>query len=179
MPRPVLSVPANGAAGTQHPADLGEEAVLGFRGGHVVEHREAGGAAEDCVLERHRGAIALHDLHALAEARAERAGEERGRARAPSDAPSRAASTSVAGPKPGPTSSTSSPRSCPVQRERHELLAHVSLPGLAVAVPVVQAVHWAGAGSGSAARLLSAGWSSRRESARKGSERTMIAELAT
>ena len=29
----------------------------------------------------------------------------------------------------------------PLQRERHELLAHVLLPGLAVAVPVVQAVQ--------------------------------------
>ena len=126
--------------GTQHPANLGEEAILGVGGGHVVEHREAGGAAEAGVLERHVRAVALHDLHSPAHPLAQRTGEHR------IDLQRRE--------PPGPGGQHLGGR--PEARAhlehvraqvhvgdglRHQVLAHVALPSLAVAVPVVEAVH--------------------------------------
>jgi hypothetical protein len=106
----------------------------------VVEHREAGGAAEAGVLERHVRAVTLHYLHSRAHPLAKRPGEHR--------------IDLQRGDPPGPGGEHLGSR--PEARAhlqhlgaqvhvggglRHQVLADVALPSLAVAVPVVEAIH--------------------------------------
>jgi len=128
------------AAGPEHASHLCEQPVLRLGARYVVEHREAGGAAERAVAERHARAITLYDLDTFAEPLSQRASQRRVhlQCRQPGGAGGQGLG---GGAEARPHFQDVVAELHTVERGRHEILADVPLPGLAAAVPVVRPVH--------------------------------------
>jgi hypothetical protein len=127
-------------AAAQHSVDLSEKPVLSVGGRDVMKHREARRSAESTVGKRHRRGVAADNIHPVNEALAQRAREfrvdlQRGEPTCGAGEHLRRRPEARAHLEDGVTQLQA------LERRWDKVLAHMALPRLTCAVPMVGPVH--------------------------------------